>query len=57
MPHKLAIVTDDQKRYKTKIVKENLSDIFKMCEPVSSESGLRDNDQITEPQFENILRQ
>ena len=55
VPQQLAIVTDHQKRYKTKIVKENLSDIFKMCEPVSSESDLSDNDQITGPQFENIL--
>jgi len=54
VPNKLPVVTDDYKRYKTKVVKENLSDIFKMCEPVSSESELSENEQTPAQEFEDI---
>jgi hypothetical protein len=55
VPQKLTVVTDDQRQCKTKVVKENLSDTFKMCEPVSWESDFSDDEQTPAGQFEDIV--
>jgi len=53
VPNRLPIVTDET-RYETTVVKEDLSEVFKMCEPVSSESELSDEEQSTKQQLESI---
>ena len=52
---KLTVVTDDQRQCKTKVVKEDLSDIFKMCDPVSWESDFSDDEQTPAGQLEDIV--
>jgi hypothetical protein len=37
------------------MVKEDLSDIFKMCEPVSSESDFSNDEQTPAVQWEDIV--
>jgi len=51
IPNRLPLVTDDNNRYKTRVVKEDLSDIFKKCEPISSESDFSDEEQLTGQQL------
>ena len=55
VPQRLTVVTDDQWQQKTKVVKEDLSDIFKMCEPVSSESDFSNDEQTPAVQWEDIV--
>ena len=54
VPQTLTVVTDDQRQYKTKVVKEDISDILMMCEPVSWESDFSDDEQTPAGQFEDI---
>jgi len=54
IPNMLPVVTDGNNRYKTRVVKEDLSDIFKRCEPISSESDFSDEEQPTGQQLEYI---